>query len=127
MTREQAINYLASSGMTDEQIAEIVTAIERTETHGDVISRQAAIDCEYQVKIINDIEYVMLSEVQMKMRKLPSAEPERKTGRWEMKHDPYGFFDEIPVCSECGCTTKMREVYNFCPNCGAKMEVRDEA
>ena len=43
----------------------------------DLISRQAAIDCEYQVKIINDIEYVMLSEVQMKMRKLPSAQPER--------------------------------------------------
>ena len=43
---------------------------------GDLISRQAAIDCEYQVKIINDIEYVMLSEVQMKMRKLPSAQPE---------------------------------------------------
>ena len=41
---------------------------------GDLISRQAAIDCEYQVKIINDIEYVMLSEVQMKMRKLPSAD-----------------------------------------------------
>ena len=43
----------------------------------DLISRQAAIDCEYQVKIINDIEYVMLSEVQMKMRKLPSAQPEQ--------------------------------------------------
>ena len=44
---------------------------------------------------------------------------ERKHGKWEMKPDPYGFFDEIPVCSECGCTTKMREKYNFCPNCGA--------
>ena len=44
----------------------------------DLISRQAAIDCEYQVKTINDIEYVMLSEVQMKMRKLPSAQPEQQ-------------------------------------------------
>ena len=43
----------------------------------DLISRQEAIDCEYQVKIINGIEYVMLSEVQMKMRKLPSAQAER--------------------------------------------------
>ena len=42
-------------------------------------------------------------------------------GRWEMKSDPYGFFDEIPVCSECGCTTRLREVYKFCPNCGADM------
>jgi hypothetical protein len=39
MTRQQAINYLASSGMTDEQIAEVVKAIKRTETHGDLVSR----------------------------------------------------------------------------------------
>ena len=47
----------------------------------DLISRQATIDCKYQVKIINDIEYVMLSEVQMKMRKLPSALPEPLTDK----------------------------------------------
>lgn len=44
-------------------------------------------------------------------------------GEWIMKPDPYGFFEEIPVCSACGCTTKMRETYNFCPNCGAKMDL----
>ena len=44
-------------------------------------------------------------------------------GRWEQKPDPYGFFDEIPVCSECGCTTKMRETYRYCPRCGAKMDM----
>lgn len=43
-------------------------------------------------------------------------------GKWEMKPDPYGFFDEIPVCSECGCTTKMREKTKYCPNCGARMD-----
>lgn len=42
-------------------------------------------------------------------------------GEWEMKPDHYGFFEEIPVCSVCGCTTKMRETYSFCPNCGADM------
>lgn len=51
----------------------------------------------------------------------PTIEPERKKGQWEMKPDPYGFFEEIPVCSECGCTTAMRKTYNFCPNCGADM------
>ena len=43
-------------------------------------------------------------------------------GKWEMKPDPYGFFDEIPVCSECGCTTKMREKTKFCPHCGTRMD-----
>lgn len=45
-----------------------------------------------------------------------------RRGRWLDKEDPYGFFDTIPVCSECGCTTKMRETYKYCPYCGAKME-----
>ena len=52
------------------------------------------------------------------------AEPVRH-GKWEMKSDPFGFFDEIPVCSECGCTTKMREKTKYCPNCGARMD-KDE-
>ena len=43
-------------------------------------------------------------------------------GKWVMKPDPFGFFDEIPVCSECGCTTKMREKTKYCPNCGARMD-----
>lgn len=45
-----------------------------------------------------------------------------KHGKWIMRPDPYGFFDEIPVCSECGCTTKMRETYKYCPMCGAIMD-----
>ena len=65
----------------------------------DLISRQAAIDCEYQVKIINDIEYVMLSEVQMKMRKLPSAQPEiircRECVYKPCKMMPYSYDDDF--------------------------------
>ena len=85
----------------------------------DLISRQAAIDCEYQVKIINDIEYVMLSEVQMKMRKLPSAEPKR--GKW-MKEDR-GHVEYCAVCDQCGFDWiwSDREYFKFCPNCGADM------
>ena len=51
------------------------------------------------------------------------AEPVR-SGKWEMKPDPFGFFHDIPVCSECGCTTKMREKTKYCHNCGARMEER---
>ena len=49
------------------------------------------------------------------------AEPVRH-GKWEMKPDPFGFFDEILVCSECGCITKMREKTKYCPNCGSRMD-----
>ena len=90
----------------------------------DLISRQAAIDCEYQVKIINDIEYVMLSEVQMKMRKLPSAQSESKTGKWIEAYDPFNRISGR--CSVCGWEAHLYEDdvvgMNYCPNCGARME-----
>ena len=88
----------------------------------DLISRQAAIDCEYQVKIINDIEYVMLSEVQMKMRKLPSSQPERKKGKWLKAygdHEAFGVRPFYRYCSACNESTVFP--YNYCPNCGADM------
>ena len=57
---------------------------------------------------------------------IPAADVEPvRHGRWKMKPDPYGWFDEIPVCSACGCTTKWREKYLFCPNCGADMREVD--
>ena len=46
-----------------------------------------------------------------------------KHGKWEQKPDPYGFFETIPVCSECGCTTKMRDKPPHCPHCGAIMDL----
>ncbi len=49
------------------------------------------------------------------------AEPVRH-GKWEMKPDLFGFFNEIPVCSECGCTTAMRDKPLYCPYCGARMD-----
>ena len=54
------------------------------------------------------------------LEQLPSAQPERKKGKW---------IEEIGMlmCSECGDawgTEQFDEVmsFNFCPNCGAKME-----
>ena len=48
----------------------------KNELNGDMISRQAVLDTEYQIKEINGIEYVMLSEVQMKIRKMPHVNPQ---------------------------------------------------
>ena len=61
------------------------------------------------------------SELHYMIEELETAEPV-KHGKWEMKPDLFGFFDEIPVCSKCGCTTKMREKTKYCPNCGARMD-----
>lgn len=95
VSREMALEKMAdyvASGYTDSAedfeeysriICQLPSVTQKPIECEDVVSRQAVLDTEYQVKIINDIEYVMLSEVQMKMRKLPSVRPqEPKTGQF---------------------------------------------
>lgn len=68
-------------------------------------------------------EYVLcLGEVLMKIDDTPTADVvERKTGKWNTdKESP-----EYATCSVCGhcdwdCTES--EYFNYCPNCGARME-----
>ena len=84
----------------------------------DLISRQAATDA---MGCISDS--ICEQQAIDALWELPAIEAEPiKHGRWKDKEDPYGFFDTIPVCSECGHTTKMREKYRYCPNCGARMD-----
>lgn len=66
-----AINALSQEPITTTNNDEPITIIYPTIVCDDAISREAVLNTEYQVKIINDIEYVMLSEVQMKIRKMP--------------------------------------------------------
>lgn len=52
------------------------------------------------------------------IRYMPPAQPEQRTGKWVM-NDHIGTF-KIFTCSECGWNSEAP--FNFCPNCGAKME-----
>lgn len=47
---------------------------------------------------------------------VPSAEPERKKGKWLLIDA--GYYDYVK-CSQCGETLVWGK--NFCPNCGADM------
>lgn len=51
----------------------------------------------------------------------PTIVTERKTGRWIVckRYRRLG-----GLCSECGFFATLR--YNYCPNCGARMEVEHE-
>ena len=82
-----------------------------------LIDADALIDKAYRERVYSRKIFARLIE------SAPTVDTELvKHGRWEMKPDPFGVFDEIPVCSECGCTTVMRKKYKFCSNCGAKMD-----
>lgn len=62
----------------------------------------------------------------------PTIEPERKKGTWIYGEDEYGI--DGYHCDKCGFFVQWDYVhnfinyiddYNFCPNCGSKMERRD--
>ena len=101
---------------------------------GDMISRQDAIDAvkfgityvkavdKNTGKVINLFEEINkeLKKAEERIKKLPSAEPERKKGKWIKDRDV------IYHCSCCGTDYLMYELAvkdtHYCPNCGSKME-----
>ena len=51
----------------------------------------------------------------------PPVEPERKRGKWIGKgSEGFGIF----ICDNCGKLSMME--YDFCPNCGCRMEKGDK-
>ena len=94
----------------------------------DSISRQAAIDSLHMhlmYRMGTDSNKKRLDEW---INNLPSAQPERKKGHWvEIGDEPYDEW-ECDVCgfvidgSGCIDPEEYRDVYKFCPNCGAYME-----
>ena len=102
----------------------------------DLISRQAAIDAfltELTKRERNNLLHTW-STVEVKyfvvdmLEKLPSAQPERKKGKWIYGEDEYGI--DGYHCDKCGFFVPWDyahtfinyiEDYNFCPNCGADM------
>lgn len=62
------------------------------------------------------------------IQQLPSAQPERKTGRWIKVDDPDNRISGR--CSVCGWEALLYETdvvgMDYCPNCGARLEDEKE-
>ena len=82
----------------------------------DTISRQAAISHVDDVPYIKDHPNVGLLWKAW-IESLPSAQPERKKGKWIVSHIPDSMLWE---CNQCGFDCGAHS-FNFCPNCGADM------
>jgi sugar-specific transcriptional regulator TrmB len=84
---------------------------------GDAISRQAVLDIAKSSKsnwIDNSVLFKRVNE-------LPPVTPQQKMGHWfawKPEDDAWR-----TTCSECGEET--RTLWNYCPYCGAKMEVKE--
>ncbi len=128
---------------------------QKGERMNDLISRQDAIDAldistEFIKRVLD--ENIVGSEREKyswglglieaciaDLKELPSAEPERKTGRWVKMSDADGIYW---ACSECGEDIPRIAHFNpqfdlfprmesidktkYCPNCGSPMEVKNE-
>ena len=88
------------------------------------------IDRKETIRAIDSLgeDYISYYKLIMLICRLPSAEPERKKGKWMWKLADNGWADHI--CSECGWTKNtdihVRLGYKYCPNCGADMRGNDE-
>jgi hypothetical protein len=108
----------------------------------DLISRQAAIrrycgehcGCEPQdcgLTILQDgsedCDFVRFLKEEPSRDIAPSAQPERKRGKW-IEYDTFATISGR--CSVCGWEAHLYEDdvvgMNYCPNCGAKMDGFEE-
>lgn len=110
---------------------------------GDLISRQAAIEAlKYNQDVyshnfhddpIDKYTTAIIAADIDTLVKLPSAQPERKPGKWELL--PISTITPVYKCSVCGrhavwittgCLVNRHEesyLSDFCPNCGAEMKI----
>ena len=130
MTNEKAIQLLHR--LSDEQFdgphgderrEALEMAVRALEGDSDTIYRQQAIDAHCELcpdkYICCPVRNGNICPDYEVFRLLPSAQPERKTGKW-IDNDKINF----PQCSECGMWIDVMQQsgeMNFCPNCGADM------
>ena len=93
----------------------------------DLISRQAALNALEALE--QDAPSAMhasaIFDCEDTIKRLPSVEPERKTGHWIIHSDDLFPSESTQECSECHEHQPLdwRHSDNYCPNCGIKMEV----
>lgn len=134
MTREEAIAFgkriLLIAATDDDK-----TAIEFTKMAIQALSQEPcddAISREAVIEWLKDKDIIKLSSQEETARKELKALPSvtQKSGKWIIK-DRY-YHDTITAeCSECRREVEMsawtkEDMYDFCPNCGARMESEDK-
>jgi hypothetical protein len=83
----------------------------------DAISREEMLKYQYYLhgKMSNEENHKLWQFI----KSLPSVTPKQKTGKWNV----LGYDDPIVRLYKCSeCHMKITLKFNYCPNCGAKME-----
>lgn len=91
----------------------------------DCVSREAVVDAFWKLDI--ELRPNAIDAILNMVKELPSETPTRKKGKWiETSLTPIsgGDFNRGFKCSCCDYVTVVDD-FNYCPNCGAKMEVEE--
>ena len=107
----------------------------------DTISRQEAIDVvEFGITYAKAIDVNTgeskelfkegndaLKKAVERLKELPSAEPERKTGKWKRAYLDREAMGERPSIFYCSvCNQCIAYPVNYCPSCGADMRGEED-
>lgn len=91
----------------------------------DLIERQDIIkELESWLKVegYSEGELNIIKAVLYELQSLPSAQPERKTGKWKITYLDHEAFGERPKIFYCSvCNQCIAYPTNFCPSCGVDM------
>lgn len=130
MTREDAIESLNEINETIfggglKSIPMAINALEQ-EPCEDAISRQEVLNIQrivYKEYCRTDNEKALMEEIARLTHEVPTVTPNPKIGHW-IKESPF----MLSECSECGNKAFGYHGFDetrtdYCPNCGAKMEV----
>ena len=124
LEQEPYDKYINEIDHLRKYISKLETQIVEQEPSGDAISRQAVLN-QIFYSTDNSGDVVLGSVLRRRIENLPSVKQEPKTGHWIEKD---GFDGDVYYdCSECGesfCLidgTPTDNLYNYCPNCGARM------
>ena len=74
------------------------------------------------MEIIHRMDYC--DDILEIIESMPTIEPERKKGEWVPAKDGYEGHVKCTGCFKTYDWTSQAQYYDFCPNCGAKMEGR---
>ncbi len=96
---------------TFEVINRLLDELDKIEPCGDCVSRQAIMELPRYTTFVGEIVYLD------GIKALPSVQPKPKMGHWIPTGKP--FYDW--ACDQCNRTEPDKS--NYCPHCGAKMEV----
>ena len=133
--RHKAKNFRISRFFTKSAIEAMEEAcrmgVSERESCEDAISRRAVLNTLDKIDSVLDEDRTLETYKELLVacyNDLPPVTPMHKIGRWirkPTKNDKGGCVEAKMICTCCGKDNECGRKLNYCPNCGAKMEIEE--